>query len=138
MNDMYNMGLSIHSVGSGVLMATILLNMFILNNAQDIKKYKRVVALYLSPLSITVVGGVLFSGTIMMAAKHLNFTLENIVMIVISVLLIVFEAKRLKRVKFVNPKQEGAMVFYREYASKILWIELALVLVISLWMWSIS
>jgi hypothetical protein len=137
MNEMYSMGLGIHSFGAVFLLGTIFLNIVMLRLAKDIKKYKRVMSIYLIPLSITSIGLAVFTGAIMMAAKHLDFTIENIVMILISIILIVLEARRAKYLKFMRNDRERVMEAYSMFASRILYMQLALVLIISIWMWSI-
>lgn len=81
------------------------------------------------------IGVALFTGIVMMAAKHLNFTIENIVMIFIGVVLIVLEAKRAKMLRFLNAKKERALEAYKPFGLKILYIEFLLITLISLWMW---
>lgn len=137
MNEMYSMGLGIHSFGAVFLLGTIFLNIVMLRLAKDIKKYKRMMSIYLIPLSITSIGLAVFTGAIMMAAKHLDFTIENIVMILISIILIVLEARRAKYLKFMRNDRERVMEAYSMFASRILYMQLALVLIISIWMWSI-
>ena len=138
MNEMYSMGLSIHSFGAVVLLGVILLNVFFLHGAKDLQKYRRIMSIFLMPLSSTSIGVALFSGTIMMAAKHLDFTIENIIMIIISVVLIVLEAKRSKTLKYLNSKAEDSLKIYKSYGMKLLYGEIGLVIFISVWMWSIA
>jgi len=137
MNEMYNMGLSIHSIGEIILLAVILGNIMYLKMATSFKRYKRVMSIVFNPLTASVMGLAIFTGVIMMAAKHLDFTLENLVMIVISLVLIFLEVKRLKTLKYINANKERALEAYRSFAFKILFSEFILVLLISLWMWII-
>ena len=137
MNEMYNMGLSIHSIGEVVLLAVILGNIMYLKKITSLKRYKRVMSIVLTPLTASTIGLALFTGVIMMAAKHLDFTLENLVMIVISLVLIFLEVKRLKTLRYVNANKERALEAYQKFALKILLIEFILVFFISLWMWMI-
>ena len=132
---MYNMGLSLHAIGGIALVSVIFLNIFLLRIAKDLQKYKRLMSIFLLPLTATVMGLEIFTGVIMMAAKHLDFTIENIVMIAISVLLIVLEVKRAKILKYMNPNKERRLEAYKDYANKLLYIELAWTLVIFIWMW---
>ena len=137
MNEMYNMGLGIHSVGEIVLLAVILGNILYLKMATSLKKYKRVMSVVLVPLTASIIGFAIFTGIIMMAAKHLDFTLENIVMILISLILIFLEVKRIKNLRYVNVNKERALEAYKAFGLKILLLEFLLVLLISLWMWLI-
>ena len=135
MNEMYNMGLSLHSWSAVAVLMMIFLNLYILISAKELAKYKRVNALYLVPLNITVLGTLLFTGVVMMAAKHLHFSIENIIMIVLGVALIVLEAKRLKALKYLSTKKEHALEVYKPFARTLLQVEFGLVLLMSLWMW---
>jgi len=107
-------------------------------SSKDLLKYKRTNSLYLVPLGMTLIGSLLFTGIVMMAAKHLDFTLENIAMIIIGVVLIVLEAKRLKALKYLNAKKEKAFDAYKPFARTLLQIEFVLVLLMSLWMWFVA
>jgi ABC-type Fe3+-siderophore transport system permease subunit len=138
MNEMYTMGLDLHSWSAAAILAMIFLNLFVLISSKDLQKYKRVNSLYLTPLGMTLIGSVLFTGVVMMAAKHLDFTLENIAMIIIGVVLIVLEAKRLKALKYLNAKKEKAFDAYKPFARTLLQIEFVLVLLMSLWMWFVA
>lgn len=135
MNEMYNMGLSLHSIASGAVLAVIFINLFILMSYKDLKKYKRVHSIVLWPLTFTTIGIIIFTGVIMMAAKHLDFTFENIVMIFLSVVYIALEVKRVKSLKYLNETKEHAFNAYKPLARTILQVEFILVLLISLWMW---
>lgn len=135
MNEMYNMGLDLHSFGAVAMLVAVFGNLFLLLSYQDLVKYRRLMSVVLIPLTMSIFGLVLFTGTIMMAAKHLDFTIENIVMIVISIAFIVLEVKRLKTLKYINAKKERAFDIYKGFARRILQIEFILVLLISLWMW---
>jgi hypothetical protein len=137
MNEMYNMGLDLHSWSAVAVLVMIFLNLYILISSKDLTKYKRANSLYWVPLEITVLGSLLFTGVVMMAAKHLEFSIENIVMIILGIVLIVLESKRLKTLKYLSVKKEHAFEVYKPYARTILQIEFALVLLMSLWMWFI-
>ena len=137
MNEMYSMGLSLHSYGAVAILAVIFLNLFMLISSQDLKKYKRVMSIFLTPLSATMLGYGIFTGVIMMAAKQLDFIIENIAMILISIIFIVLEVKRLKSLKYLSVTKERAFEAYKPLARTILQIEFAMVLLISIWMWLI-
>jgi hypothetical protein len=135
MNEMYNMGLDLHSWSAVAVLVMIFLNLFVLISSKELVKYKRANSLYWMPLEITLLGSLLFTGVVMMAAKHLEFTIENIVMIILGIVLIVLEAKRLKTLKYLSTKKEHAFTAYKPFARTILQIEFVLVLLMSLWMW---
>jgi len=135
MNEMYSMGLSLHSIGGAALLAVVFLNLFMLIVAKDLKKYRRLMSVFLIPLTQTTLGFVIFSGVVMMAAKHLSFSVENIIMIGISLAFIVLEVKRIKSLKYLDAKKERALEFYKPFARRLLQIEFVMTLLISLWMW---
>jgi len=133
MNEMYNMGIVTHYYGVMTVLAGILINLFRIKKATTIQSYRKFNILF-NPINGTFVGTVVFTGVIMMAAKHLDFTIENIFMIIISLFIIVLEVKRSKRLKFLlNDNIEG-FVEYKQYGSKLLIYELISVVLISTWM----
>jgi len=132
---MYSMGLSLHSVGTVAVLVAIFVNLFLLISYQDLKKYKRLNSIVVWPLTFTLLATVIFTGIIMMAAKHLDFTLANIAMIIVSVILIVLEAKRIKSLKYLSETKEHAFPAYKPIARTILQIEFILVLLLGIWMW---
>jgi len=136
MNEMYNMGLSLHSVGSVAILAVIILNLFLLISYKELLKYRKLLSVFITPLTYTTLGYVIFTGVIMMAAKQLDFTLENIVMILIAILYIGLEVKRLKSLKYLNSKKERAFDAYKPIARTILQVQFILVLLVSIWMWA--
>lgn len=135
MNEMYNMGLSLHSIAAVAILIVIFLNLYFLISYSDLEKYKRVMSIFLTPLTATTLGFVIFTGVIMMAAKHLDFTLANIAMIIISIIFIGLEVKRIKTLKYMDASKERAFTAYKPLARTILQIEFLMVLVISIWMW---
>jgi hypothetical protein len=137
MNEMYTMGLSIHSIGTALLLGVMLLNLLVLKKSTSLVKYKRVKSIFLLPLTITVLGTALFTGVIMMAAKHLDFTIPNIAMIIISIVIIFLEAKRNKALKYINASKSRALEAYQGFATKLLVLEIVLTLSVALWMWLI-
>jgi len=137
MNEMYSMGLSLHSIGAVAILAVIVVNLFILISSQDLKKYRRINSVFLIPITFTTLGLILFTGVIMMAAKHLDFTFANIAMILLSVIYIVLEVKRLKSLKYLDATKERALEAYKPLARTIFQIEFLLIVLISIWMWLI-
>jgi hypothetical protein len=134
MNEMYDMSIVMHNYSVYGILAVILLNFFVLFRASDIKAYARFVTLFM-PIGMTVIGAVIFTGVVMMAAKHLDFTIENIVMILFAVVLIILENKRSKKLQRVNKKEPNALDVHKKEAYKIFALEAFVVLSISVWMW---
>jgi uncharacterized membrane protein len=115
------------------LIGMIIINYAIIVASNDYKIYRRKRSLFYIPLDFIGLGGVLFTGIVMMAAKHLDFTIQNIGMIIVSLIFIVLEVKRAKEFKYV--RDENDFSIYKLFAKKILLIELIMVLIISTWMW---
>lgn len=135
MNEMYTMGLSLHSMSSIAILAVIFMNLFLLISNNDLKKYKKLHSVVLWPITFTVLGVTIFTGIIMMAAKHLDFTFANVVMILISIVYIALEAKRVKGLKYLSETKDHALNAYKPIARTILQVEFILVLLLSVGMW---
>jgi len=133
MNEMYNMSIVTHYYGVVTVLAVIFLNLFMIAKANNIQKYKRFNTIF-NPIGSTFIGAVLFTGVIMMAAKHLDFTIENIVMIFIAIYVIVLEVKRSKKLKYIKNDDLDGFKSYKSEIFKLLFIEIVLVVVISVWM----
>lgn len=134
MNEMYDMSIVMHNYSVYGILAVILLNFLMLFKAKDIRDYVVFVTLFM-PIGMTVISAVIFTGVIMMAAKHLEFSIENIVMIFFGIVLIVLENVRSKKLQRVDKKLQGGLESYKKEAYKIFVLEIFVVLSISVWMW---
>jgi|FLOH01.1.fsa_nt_gi hypothetical protein len=132
MNEMYNMGIVTHGTFVFWMLAMILVNYVVILVSYDLKIYRRKRGIFYVPLDFVGLSGVIFTGVVMMASKHLDFTLENIAMIAASLLFIILEVKRAKEFKSV--KNMDKFIAYKSYAKKILLIEFTITLLISIWM----
>ena len=130
---MYNMSINYHDYSVIALLVMIGLNFLLLFQAKNLLPYRKKMAFLIPTIAVTL-AFILFTGTIMMAAKHLHFSLANIAMIVTGILFIILEVKRVKPLKHLKDLPQ-AIPLYRNYAKKILLIELSLILGISFWMW---
>lgn len=139
MDAMYTLGLSIHSVTTVCYLLMIILNIVVLYKFEDDHRYKRVNAIFLAPFTFMILSFVLFTGVIMMAAKHLDFTIQNSAMVLLSVVIVYFEIKRAKALRFVQADDDDIeeMIFeeYKAVFLRTLFIEFFGVLFIALWMW---
>ena len=133
MNEMYTMTIVIHLWGTIAFLAVLAFNMAQLYVAEDIRVYAKRMRIFM-PVSASLIALLLFTGAIMMAAKHLSFTIENIVMIVFGVLLIVLELKRYLSLKHADLSQENILATYKAKAMKILAFELIWSVAITVWM----
>ena len=133
MNEMYDMSIVTHYYGVVAVLGAILLNLIMIIKADNIDKYKRFNTLF-NPIGSTFIGMVIFTGIVMMASKHLNFTIENIIMIAIAIYIIVLEVKRNKGLKFMKDDYHSGFQLYKLFAIRMLAIELLLLLSISIWM----
>jgi 4-amino-4-deoxy-L-arabinose transferase-like glycosyltransferase len=128
------MGLEIHYFGVIVLMGVVVFNLAMLALSQQVVRYAKRMRIVM-PVSASLLALILFTGAVMMAAKHLAFTLPNIAMIAIAVVIIVLEAKRYKTLKRrTDITNEGAFAAYKSKAFRFLGIELALLAGMSGWM----
>jgi len=133
MEEMYGFGLSIHYVSVLLLIGVAGFNMALLAAADEIHYYARRMRMVMPVFGMTVAVAI-FTGVVMMAAKHLSFTLENIAMIVLSIVLIVLESKRYGMLKRTDPRGEGALETYKNSAFRILASEMVLLLCMTAWM----
>ncbi len=134
MNEMYNMSLSIHWISVFLLLAIFVASLLQLERANDVMVYLKKMRIQ-SPLIMMTMFAPIFTGMVMMAAKHLAFTIPNIVMILLSIILIYFEIKRSKPLKFATIIEEGVFEKYKKDAKTILVGEIALIVLISIWMY---
>ncbi|EQB39573.1 hypothetical protein M947_06160 [Sulfurimonas hongkongensis] len=134
MNEMYEMSIVIHNYSVYGILAVILFNFLMLVRADNTRAYMRFVTLFM-PIGMTVIGAVIFTGVVMMAAKHLDFSVENILMILFAIVLIVLENKRSKKLQRLNKEHPDALEGHKQEAYKIFAIEIFVVLSISVWMW---
>lgn len=131
---MYTMGLEIHTVGVIVLMGVVMFNIMMLALSNQVIRYAKRMRIVM-PISSSLIALILLTGMIMMAAKHLHFTLANDAMIVVGIVMIVLEAKRYKTLKRrTDITQEGAFALYKRKAFRYLGIEMVLLLSVTLWM----
>lgn len=129
MEEMYSMSIETHYYSVIGILIVISLNFFMLFKAENIPDYQRQMSLF-TPIGSIAIGGIIFTGVIMMAAKHLEFSIENIVMIVFSIAIIYLELKRVKTLKHLKSDLNK----YKKYANILLTIEVFLTLSISIWM----
>lgn len=134
MEAMYKTGLNIHYFGVIVLMGVVVFNIMMLALSHHVVRYAKRMRIVM-PISGSFIALILFTGALMMAAKHLSFTLANIAMIVIAIVMIILEAKRYKTLKRkTDITQEGAFDEYKKKAFRFLGIEMSLLLVMTIWM----
>ncbi len=134
MNEMYDMSIVTHNLGVIGLLGVVLVNILMLLKEENIHVYAKKMRVFM-PIGATTISVILFTGTIMMAAKHLSFSAENIFMIIFGVFLIFFEVKRYSNLKHLDIRKENAFDLYKQKAFKILQIEFFISLGISIWMW---
>lgn len=134
METMYTLGLEIHIVGAVVLMGVVMFNILMLALSKQIMIYTKRMRIVM-PISSTFIALVFFTGSIMMAAKHLEFTVANFVMIIAGIIMIVLEAKRYKTLKYqTDIHLEDAFEQYKQKAFGYLGLEMLILIFLSLWM----
>jgi hypothetical protein len=133
MEAMYTTGLNIHYFGVIVLMGVVVFNIVMLLLSHHLIRYAKRMRIVM-PISGSLIALILFTGAVMMAAKHLEFTPSNIAMIVIAIVMIILEAKRYKTLKRkTDITQEGAFVEYKRKAFRFLGIEMTLLVTMTIW-----
>ena len=135
MEEMYNMSIVTHNYGVMLVLGVILINVLMILRAKETSKYRIFHTLFM-PIGSTMIGVIVFTGIVMMAAKHLEFTLANIAMIIFAITLIFLEFKRSRKLKYTKNKDENGFVEYKSYALKVLMYEAIVTLSISFWMWA--
>lgn len=134
MNEMYNMSIVMHDVGVAALVIAIVVNMSMLYRAKERKAYTRKMRIFM-PMTVMALAAVMFTGTVMMAAKHLAFDLPNLVMILASIVLIVLESRRYRRLRRLDRTRVEALSEYRAQTFRLMVAELLIIFVISLGMY---
>jgi hypothetical protein len=137
MNEMYNMSIVTHNYGVLAVLLAVGINFYKLMSAKSVQEYRKFVMLF-NAVGSTFLAFVIFTGVVMMAAKHLSFTLENIVMIVFSVVFIILEGKRAKKFKYIKNVDFEAFLEFREWAKKVFSAQFLITLIIYIWMVSIA
>ncbi len=95
MNEMYTMSQSIH-IYSVIALIVVLLLMIAMHKVKgDFDKFVKNIKIAMV-FHLTLLGFVVLTGTVMMAAKHLSFTPANLLMIVSVIIIIALEIKRNK------------------------------------------
>ncbi|HQS66807.1 MAG TPA: hypothetical protein PLM93_06455 [Sulfuricurvum sp.] len=134
MEALYTTGLEIHFVGVVVLLAVVMFNIIMLALSHQIIRYAKRLRIVI-PISWGLITITIFTGIVMMAAKHLTFSLANIAMIILSIIFIILEIKRYKILKYeTDIRQKGALTEYKRKAFRYLGIEMLLLIVMSIWM----
>jgi hypothetical protein len=128
------MSIVTHNSGVIGILIVVFINLVLLFSAIDIKKYKRLMSLF-TPIGSLAIGTVIFTGIVMMAAKHLDFSVANIAMIIFAVTIIFLEVIRMRTLKRLSVLQENALADYKTFATKVLLLEVTLTLLIAAWMW---
>ncbi len=129
MNEMYNMSIVTHNFSVLVILGVISINIYKIFTAKEVQPYRKFNMLF-NPMGITAIGAIIFTGVVMMAAKHLEFTLANIIMIVFAVVLIVLEVKRSKALRYIMNKDLASFLEYKKFSMKILLSEFSISLAI--------
>lgn len=133
MEMMYNTSLQLHFGLIMAWMGVIVFNMAMVQFALRAPDYVRRARIFM-PFSVISIAAMAFTGTVMMVAKHLAFSLQNIAMILVVIFLTVMEMRRYKTLRRLRTKLENALTLYRPYALKLLGAEFILTLLMTAWM----
>ena len=129
MNEMYEMSIVTHNYSVLAVLLVISINFYKIVKADNVFSYRKFNTLF-NPIGSTIMGFVIFTGVIMMAAKHLDFTFANIIMIMFAIVLIVLEVKRSKAMKYIKNDNMEEFLRYKIFSKKILIIEFLITLVL--------
>ncbi len=124
MDYMYDFGISAHTFLVYGILLVILINFLVTYTAKELAALRRFMTIF-TPMGSVMLAGAIFTGIVLMAAKHLDFTIQNIVMITASVVLIVLEVVRSKALRRTTKEHFSN---YRLTAYKVLIAEALLVL----------
>lgn len=133
MELMYSTAIQIHFGIIVVLMGIIGMNVAMILLAVNPHSYARRARIAM-PLSVMLIASVLFTGIIMMAAKQLDFTIENSAMILVTIGLTIMESERYFTLKRTHFDDEDAFATYQTSALRVLVGEMGLVLLMTLGM----
>ena len=131
---MYEMSLILHEAGIVLLLLIFLLSIWQLNRVENTLGYLKKMRIQ-APMIMMAMFVPIFTGMVMMAAKHLSFSVPNIVMIILSIVLIIFEIKRARPLKYASIMEKDVFEQYKKDATMILVGESALIVLISIWMY---
>ena len=112
------MSIVTHNFSVLVVLMVIGINFYKIFRATEVLAYRKFNMLF-NPIGATILGSVIFTGVIMMAAKHLDFTFANIIMIVFSIVLIVLEAKRSKALRYIMNADLEGFAEYKKYSPQV-------------------
>ncbi len=130
MNEMYEMSQMIHIYSVYGLIFILLVMMAMHKVAGDFEKFVKQIKM-LMVIHLSLVGFIVLTGTIMMAAKHLSFTPANLLMIISFFLISALEIKRNKAlarvIRFKMMPEEG----YKKLGFKYQLAEVLLILGVS-------
>lgn len=133
MEIMYNTSMQLHFGFVMVWLGIIAFNVAMLQFSLRAGEYVRRARLVM-PFSVMAIAALAFTGTVMMAAKQLVFSFENSAMIVLTLGLIILEAKRYKSFRRMRVTGADALVHYRPVGLKLLGIAFAFTMMMALWM----
>jgi len=137
MDEMYSMSIVTHNYSVLAILLAVGFNFYKLMSAKSVQNYRKFIMLF-NAVGSTLLAVIIFTGVVMMAAKHLDFTLENLVMIIFSIVFIILEGKRAKAFKYVLNKDMEGFLLFKQKAKKIFTFEFVATLIIYVWMISLA
>jgi len=129
MNEMYNMSIVTHNFSVLAILVVVGINFYKIYRAEEAFTFRKF-NLVFNPIGNSMIGFVIMTGVVMMAAKHLDFSIANIIMIVFAVIFIVLEVKRSKALKYLKNSDVEGFLEYQRVAKKILLIEFSITLLL--------
>jgi len=99
MEYMLHYGLLAHKYLIYAYIAVLFFHLAVLLKSEDGSRYRRFMLIYNPMLILPTLGGVLFSGLVLLTVNQFSFDIANSVMIVASIGLIIHEYKRAKELR---------------------------------------
>ena len=124
MEYMLTSGLLAHKYLIYSYLAVLFFHLFKLIKAEDPSSYRRFMIIYNPMLTLPTLGGVLFSGLVLLTAMGFTFNTANIIMIVAALGMVMHEFKRSRELKL-TPNSEFAS--YKKRALRYILTNIALV-----------
>jgi len=100
MDYMISYGIAAHKWLIYAYIAVLFFHLFKLIKAEDASRYRKFMLIYNPATTLPTLGGVLFSGLVMLTVSGFAFNPANIIMIIASIGMIIHEFKRAKELRY--------------------------------------
>ncbi len=126
MDYMINFGILSHKYLIYSYIFVLFIQIYMLLKAEDINRYKKFVIVFNPMLTLPTIGGVVFSGLVLLTALKFQFNIAIVVMIISSVIMITNERIRVKKLERTLKDEFES---YKKFALKLFVLNLFFVFV---------